>query len=437
MAKPWRWLEQELPEWVKDGLVSVSQAGAIRARYAEKESGGTWGTALFSGIGGVIIGLGVILLFAYNWQAVPKFWKMAIILGGLALTHAVGIQLFLRSDRFRGLGEAIGLMGTMFFGAGIWLVAQIYNIDEHFPNAFLIWSAGALLMAWALPSVLQAVLAAILIAVWCGAESIAFDTSMTAGPLLVTAGLLPLAYTRRSRLLLLTIILSFGVSLVCVLGAARHGSDLIFSALLSVAGLLIAGGALMRQERRFPESAPLLATLGWIFFFIALYILTFPDATRELLRIRRTEIPAGASIWWGATVGLCLAAWLALGIQKFARGRADLPFHALLIPLTVLLTLIYSFAGGGHYHWEAAAPFNLVFLALTVTFMARGCRDGRLAPTVTGSLLLLALMLSRYFDLLENLLARGAVFILVGGLIFAQGILYTRARKRATEAAPS
>ena len=40
------------------------------------------------------------------------------------------------------------MLGTLFFGAGIWLVAQIYHIDEHFPNGFLIWGLGALALAW-------------------------------------------------------------------------------------------------------------------------------------------------------------------------------------------------------------------------------------------------------------------------------------------------
>lgn len=40
----------------------------------------------------------------------------------------------------------------MLFGAGIWLVAQIYHIEEHYPNGFLIWGLGAMALAWALPS---------------------------------------------------------------------------------------------------------------------------------------------------------------------------------------------------------------------------------------------------------------------------------------------
>ena len=41
----------------------------------------------------------------------------------------------------------------MLFGAGIWLVAQVYHIEEHFPDGFLIWGIGALALAWAMPSI--------------------------------------------------------------------------------------------------------------------------------------------------------------------------------------------------------------------------------------------------------------------------------------------
>ena len=45
--------------------------------------------------------------------------------------------------------KSLHLAGTILFGAGIWLVAQIYHIDEHYPNAFFFWGFGAMTMAWA------------------------------------------------------------------------------------------------------------------------------------------------------------------------------------------------------------------------------------------------------------------------------------------------
>ena len=77
----------------------------------------------------------IILLLAYNWQAIPKAAKLGIILAGLAGLRRGGIWLFLREDSRRQLGEAICLLGTMVFGAGIWLVAQVYYGLNTCPSA--------------------------------------------------------------------------------------------------------------------------------------------------------------------------------------------------------------------------------------------------------------------------------------------------------------
>ena len=76
---------------------------------------------------------------------------------------AGGILAGQREGWRRQLSEALCVLGTMAFGAGIWLVAQVYNIDEQFPAGFLIWGLGALAMAWAIQSVPQAIIATILL----------------------------------------------------------------------------------------------------------------------------------------------------------------------------------------------------------------------------------------------------------------------------------
>ena len=73
------------------------------------------------------LGLGVILLFAYNWQDMHKFAKLGVIFGALLLAHGGG--LWLRQQRCPdGVVEAAHLLGSMLFGADIFLIAQIYHI---------------------------------------------------------------------------------------------------------------------------------------------------------------------------------------------------------------------------------------------------------------------------------------------------------------------
>lgn len=419
--------------WVSEGIIESRQAEAIRKRYPQDAPGLPWGTIIFSSLGGVILGLGVILLFAYNWAAIPRLWKLALILGILTVTH--GISLYLRhgNERFKELGEALGLLGTMIFGAGIWLIAQIYHIDEHFPNAFIIWAIGALAMAWAMPSIMQGILAAVLIAVWCGCEAIAFEDAMHLGPLMIVVLLGSLAYIRRSRVLLAVLIPAFLAALLFVQSGHCCEPGLLFGTALNVAVLLVAMGILARRYGAFSESSPIFLFFGWAAFIIVLYIFTFPDAAGNLLKFDRGKELAGPLSYWIGTGALCLAVWAFVAyVSMTGKRNTGAMMDDYLLPLTVILSVVYMLFNVKQGDWAMAGPFNLVFLAIVVAMLARGCRHALLKPTVIGSILLLVYAFSRYFDLFHSLLGRGLVFVVVGALIFGQGILYARAKSRMT-----
>jgi len=46
-------------------------------------------------------------------------------------------------DRFRGLSTTLHAVGTLSTGAAIFLVGQIFNIEEHWPAAVLMWAIAA------------------------------------------------------------------------------------------------------------------------------------------------------------------------------------------------------------------------------------------------------------------------------------------------------
>ena len=435
MSQPNRKVLKELDLWVAEGLVGADQAARIRDWYDRRRDGPGWGVIVFAGIGAVIVGLGVILLFAYNWQAIPRGVKLLLVYGALAAAHGAGLWMFLRKPNLRALGEAVCLMGTMFFGAGIWLIAQIYHIDEHFPNAFFIWGLGALLLAFAMPSVAQGILAALLVTVWCGVEAFGFHAGMHAGPgiILILVGLL--AWRERSRLLLGVAFPAFLISMVFVMTTCRGDApELIVSTLLNT-GVLLAGAAvLVRHSRSVPHFAPVFAFYGWAVFLVLLYVMTFPGAAEELFEIDLADAGPVALLYWGGSLALGLATWIRIAVRH-AGGRRDahardVPWDHYLLPLTALIAALNVLVFGGTLDdWAAAGPFNLVMLAVMAGLITRGCRESELRPTVIGALLLFVYAFSRYVDLFESLLARGMVFIVVGAALFAQGVAYNRIRK--------
>src|SRR5687768_18538998 len=69
MSKETRWLLSEIERWTADEIISPEQADRLRSRYAAPADGPPWGLIVFASAGALVIGLGVVLLFAYNWRS--------------------------------------------------------------------------------------------------------------------------------------------------------------------------------------------------------------------------------------------------------------------------------------------------------------------------------------------------------------------------------
>jgi len=430
MSKTVRWLFTETDRWVREGLIGAEQAERIRGLYPPPKPSRPWATLIFCGLGAVIVGLGVILLFAYNWRAMPKMAKLATVFVALSAAHGGGLYLFHLRPRYRALGEALTVAGTMFFGAGIWLVAQVYHIEEHYPTAFLVWGLGAFLMAWAMPSVFQALVSMAVLTLWAGTESATFSVPMHAVLPLLVLGFLPLAYRERSRVLLVCLLVALGVALAFVAAACSNGA-LPFLALLAFSVLALGAGWLHEGAPVFPESAPCYRGLGLTAYLVMLFVLSFGDAADDILRDLRRAQPWTGLAYAGGPVAAAVVAWIALAVRRLrARpGTLEMPGDAWLAPLAVLAACAMAAllpAGGKQL---ICLPFNLVLLAHAVSFMAQGVRRSDIRAVAIGCVLLVALTGARYADLFESLLARGAAFLVIGTSLFAEGFLYARGRR--------
>lgn len=433
MSKHTRWLFPELERWTEQEIISVEQAARIRGLYAEPAGKLSWGLIVFFGLGATILGLGVILLFAYNWDEIPKPGKLAVIFGAIAAAHAAGWRLRAQSDWRGELGAALALLGTMGFGAGIWLIAQVYHIEEHFPHGFLIWALGALVMAWALESVPHGLLAAILFACWGGAETLEFGTSTELAIVLAGAGVGALAWRKRSAILAAGVLATLYWLVLCN-AAHWDGAAGVFANAFALSVLLIALAKLPLARGDEAAEARLGAVLrffGWAGFIACAFLLSFDDPARHALRWTPDHALTPQLYRWGLFV-LAAVAWVAVALRARATTGPRVPREEWLCPIALMYAQALAFLGAGDA-WFVVAVFNLVCLALAGAWMVRGCREGRLRPTVIGSLLLGAVVFARYFDLFDSLAARGLAFILFGGVLFAEGFYYRKLRRAGAE----
>ena len=72
------------------------------------------------------------------------------------------------------LSETVSFMGCLFYGAGIWLVAQAFHLEAHYPDGVWWWAIGVLPFALCLDSLLLHVLFVSLLALWGGMEVFGF-----------------------------------------------------------------------------------------------------------------------------------------------------------------------------------------------------------------------------------------------------------------------
>jgi uncharacterized membrane protein len=425
MRKQNRWLRDQIGAWLDEGLIDPALAESLRARYPIGDQDTPWTRIIVSSVGAVVFGLGIILFFAYNWADMHKLVKLALVFGAVVAAHGTGFYLSASDNAKRGLVEGLHVMGTMLFGAGIWLVAQIYHIDEHYPNAFIIWGLGALVLAWAMPSIAQALMAVLLIFLWECFEVFDFSSPTYLGPWVVLLGVLPLAWMQRSRVLLFFALVAF-IALYAI-GAGRVEGDLVLVTLFFCACLYLAASRLGSRSA-FPESAPVFGAVGYCVYLVLVYVLSFREVARELVGLS----PEGAEEWLYLMVPLvaALLGWLVL-LFTGAWQRADVirRWETVLILFAMLLVMIGVVGLSRYEAGIMTLIFNLVFLGHCIVMIVSGTNRLNWKQVSLGCVLLSALVFARFVDLFDSLLMRSLFFLALGAGLFLIGNFYSRRKK--------
>ena len=429
MNKYQRWLLKEIQLWQNEGIVSTDQAQLLTTRYSS-EVGGAWGKIIFSALGAIIFGLGVILLLAYNWEGMHRLTKLAFILGAVVLAHGLGHWLRGPQSAHPKIGESLHLLGTMLFGAGIWLIAQVYHIDEHYPNAFLIWALGALLLGWVLPSLAHTILAMALLALWHSFEVFRFDHANHWATWLIAFGVIPQAWLRRSPTLLFFSLSLFAYSYVASMARQDINTEvLIFGSLFAIAVTYIVASRIATGSP-FPAAMNPLRIVGFLLYATLLFLLSIEDFSSDVFDIKQWQLD-------GADWFYCLLPWMAVSgalVLLFARYKHTLEenldrleFGMVLFSLMLVMLLTFGLVPAHQLSWHL---FSLLFLVQSLLLIWRGTQQLRWQSATLGSLMLSAFVFARFLDLFQSLLMRSLAFLVLGAALFAVGFYYSNQKQR-------
>jgi uncharacterized membrane protein len=191
MAGHW---EKLLARWESAGLLDASAAERIRAYERDRAAGHKlhWPVIFAVTFGGLMLAAGLLLFVAANWDRMSPAWRFSLVLLLVAAFHIAGA---VSAERFEKLSIVFHAVGTACLGAGIFLAAQIFNLQEDWSGGFLLWALGASLGWFLLKQAPQALFAAVLLPVWLAGKWAIETQAMPGSDRILFEGLLLLAIT--------------------------------------------------------------------------------------------------------------------------------------------------------------------------------------------------------------------------------------------------
>jgi uncharacterized membrane protein len=160
--------ERLIERWRANDVIDDATATRIRAWEREHATAQGSRFARFAfGFGGLLLGAGVLLFVAANWQELSPAARIATLAGSVALLHLLGA---LAASRSAALATTLHAVGTGAFGGAVFLAGQVFNLEESWPLGLLVWAVGAAVGLALRRDWPHAIWVAVLVPAWLVAE---------------------------------------------------------------------------------------------------------------------------------------------------------------------------------------------------------------------------------------------------------------------------
>ena len=415
-------LRGELARWREDGLIDERTSERIARRYDTEESGAKTTAAAVYILGVMLIGGGVISLVAWNWHALSTGARLAMTVGATAVAQWFAHRFLARGRR--GIGDALLLLGTLLFGAALFVVARHFRQGIDWPVSLLLWTLGGAASAWIYAGVPTAIFALCVSVAWVGSETSSAPWWIPLMPLAQLALFGPLAWRARSGPLLFAGAVAVGITVGIAAVPEGRNAGAVVSAVLAWSLLLLSASVARPRESALSRTA---TGAGMLLAGLPIYFASFhePGAALSLWN-RDGHLPL---LWlWTAVPCLILAVMLALQ----SRGRPIERPASLVAAFGVLLVMASLWLPNNAYAVPIAA--NLALAGTAAAGIASSVQRLRRGPFWLGTMMLGILIVTRFFEYQSNLLLKALAFILCGALAIWGGNAFERriGRERAT-----
>ena len=437
-----RWLLAELPGLVARGVIDDETAERLRLHYASATAGAGRRVvlAVFAVFGALLIGGGIILLLAHNWEFLSRAARAAIVLVPLVAAQMLAGWALLRRQGSTAFREGTATFLALSLAAAIALVDQTYHTGGDLESFLWRWALLLAPLPWLLNSTTVAVIFLSALTWWAVAAKIGGAQVLLLWPLAgaVVPHLIQVLRTGKRGLRAANLQWALAIFLCVAAGLSLEYRMpglwiVIYCALFAL--MIVIGTATMAEDAALWRRP--FETVGVLGSVVVWLILSFAEPWENVgwNHLRSGEDFHLLASWVDVALAVALpAAGIVMAWHLLDTRRNGLRY--LWILSLPVVAVVWPLVAATDAEWIGSLAFNLVLFVTGVGTIVFGVREYRLATINLGMLVIAVLVVVRFFDSHFGFVTRGLVFIAVGIGFLLANVLISRRLKSPEEDLP-
>ena len=416
------WLLSELSKLVDKNVITSQTSNAIKEYYKNKTkdipkpmASYRIGIILIGVLGSLLIGLGIILIIANNWNYFPKSIQLLCAFFPLMIGQGICIYTLLKKNKSIAWHEGSSIFLFLSIGLCISIVSQIYHINGEFRDFVLSWMLLGLPLVYLLWSNTVSIFYLWGILSWVG-DSCSSINNYNIYFFLLISLIIPYAIIlqRKSSNSLRSTIFNFFFALflipsVLFLSNDSMGKNWIILHTVLFSFMLLYGNIFYNKKRLRENPYKIIGMIGLL---IVSTILSFKESWihtgwDEVITKHYSNVYFGNIFTF-----FLLIVFLFYLVKNYKRLDISL-WSFMLFPL-------FSFIGysmvsiNDDFSIVSSIFFNIAILITGIIKLRHGIISQTLLRINLGMLILTILMFIRFFDSNIGPLIRGIIFIIIG-----------------------
>lgn len=417
-------MQKDIEELLQQGVIDEKTAEKIYTYYRNKNKNFDNPLFIVFGIlGAILVGLGLILIIAHNWDHLSRYVKTIIVFIPLFISQVICAYTLLKKTESITWRESSSVLLIFSVGASISLISQIYHIQGDIGLFLLTW----ILLVLPLVYIMNSGIASLLLitgitayGAYTGYDSTEYGIIYY---VLLMVAVLPFYFHKIStaKTSLFTFLHHWFIplSVIINLGAlADRNEEWMFVAYMSLFGIYLQLSALsfIKDLHWFANGYRVSGFTGTLFI---LMLLSFQGIWENLINTHSLHNVFTSIEFWLSVILTSIGLFLTFRINKLK----EIPFFNVIFIIFFVLFVI------GFYSKISVYLINFMILALGINTVIQSLQKNLLGQLNLGLSILTILIICRFFDTNIPFIVRGLLFLFIGFGFFGANYYMLKKRK--------